>query len=130
MLAEAEELYGEMSDKGVNPDEYTYGLLMDACFEVNRVDDGATYFRKMVDSALRPNLAVYNRLVGKLVQVGMLDEAKSFFDIMVKKLKMDDASYKFMMKALSDGGKLDEILEIVGGITKFSTIKNEKDVEK
>ncbi|GAY59129.1 hypothetical protein CUMW_192200 [Citrus unshiu] len=130
MLAEAEELYGEMGDKGVNPDEYTYGLLMDACFEVNRVDDGATYFRKMVDSGLRPNLAVYNRLVGKLVQVGMLDEAKSFFDIMVKKLKMDDASYKFMMKALSDGGKLDEILEIVGGILDDGGIEFSEELQE
>ncbi|KAL9432836.1 hypothetical protein AB3S75_027786 [Citrus x aurantiifolia] len=130
MLAEAEELYGEMGDKGVNPDEYTYGLLMDACFEVNRVDDGATYFRKMVDSGLRPNLAVYNRLVGKLVQVGMLDDAKSFFDIMVKKLKMDDASYKFMMKALSDGGKLDEILEIVGGILDDGGIEFSEELQE
>ncbi|PQQ04227.1 pentatricopeptide repeat-containing protein [Prunus yedoensis var. nudiflora] len=113
MLSEAEELYGEMSDKGVNPDEFTYVLLMDTCFEKNRADDAAEYFRKMVDAKLRPNLAVYNRLVDGLIKVGKVDEAKSFFDLMVKKLKMDIPSYQFIMKTLSEAGKLDEVLNVV-----------------
>ncbi|XP_057728557.1 pentatricopeptide repeat-containing protein At3g49240, mitochondrial [Arachis stenosperma] len=113
MLVEAEEVYGEMEGKGVNPDEFTYGLLMDTCFKESRPDDAAGYFRKMVDSGLRPNLAVYNRLVDGLVKIGKIDEAKSFFDLMVKKLKMDVASYHFIMKVLSDEGRLDEVLQIV-----------------
>ncbi|XP_058786776.1 pentatricopeptide repeat-containing protein At3g49240, mitochondrial [Vicia villosa] len=113
MILEAEEVYGEMEGKGVNPDEYTYGLLMDTCFKENRPDDAASYFKKMVESSLRPNLAVYNRLVDGLVKVGKIDDAKSFFDLMVKKLKMDVASYQFMMKVLSEEGRLDEVLQIV-----------------
>ncbi|KAF7816688.1 pentatricopeptide repeat-containing protein [Senna tora] len=113
MLVEAEGIYGEMEGKGVNPDEFTYGLLMDTCFKENRPDDAAAYFRKMVESGLRPNLAVYNRLVDGLVKVGRIDEAKSFFDLMVKKLKMDVASYQFMMKVLSEAGRLDDVLQIV-----------------
>jgi pentatricopeptide repeat protein len=113
MILEAEEVYGEMEGKGVNPDEYTYGLLMDTCFKESRPDDAASYFRKMVESALRPNLAVYNRLVDGLVKVGKIDDAKSFFDLMVKKLKMDVASYQFMMKVLSEAGRLDDVLQIV-----------------
>ncbi|KAE9608868.1 hypothetical protein Lal_00020367 [Lupinus albus] len=113
MIVEAEEVYGEMEGKGVNPDEVTYGLLMDTCFKEDRPDDAAGYFRKMVDSGLRPNLAVYNRLVDGLVKVEKIDEAKSFFELMVKKLKMDVASYQFMMKVLSEAGRLDEVLQIV-----------------
>lgn len=114
MILEAEEVYGEMEGKGVNPDEYTYGLLMDTCFKENRPDDAASYFKKMVDSGLRPNLAVYNRLVDGLVKVGKIDDARFFFDLMVKKLKMDVASYQFMMKVLSEAGRLDDVLQIVG----------------
>lgn len=113
MLLEAEELYKEMVEKKVNPDEYTNVLLMDACFKENRADDAAGYFTKMIDSGLRPNLVVYNKLVDGLVKVGKVNEAKSFYDLMVKKLKMDNASYKFMMKALGDVGKLDEVLSMV-----------------
>ncbi|XP_022984619.1 pentatricopeptide repeat-containing protein At3g49240, mitochondrial [Cucurbita maxima] len=113
MLADAEELYGTMGDKGVNPDEFTYGLLMDSCFKANRPDDAAGYFRKMVESGLRPNIAVYNRLVDELVKLGKINEAKAFFDLMVKKLKMDASSYQFIMKALSESGQLDEMLNVV-----------------
>ncbi|XP_019415288.1 PREDICTED: pentatricopeptide repeat-containing protein At3g49240-like isoform X2 [Lupinus angustifolius] len=113
LILEAEEVYGEMEGKGVNPDEVTYGLLMDTCFKENRPDDAAGYFKKMVDSGLRPNLAVYNRLVDGLVKVGKIDEAKSFFELMVKKLKMDVASYQFIMKVLSEAGRLDEVLQII-----------------
>ncbi|GAU39701.1 hypothetical protein TSUD_321150 [Trifolium subterraneum] len=83
---EAEEVYGEIEGEGVNPDEYTYGLLMDICFEESRPDDAADYFRKMVESSLRPNLAVYNRMVD---------------------------GYQLMMKVLSEAGRLDDVLQII-----------------
>ncbi|KAL0014003.1 hypothetical protein SO802_001072 [Lithocarpus litseifolius] len=84
------------------PDEITFVLSMDACFKADRADDAAGYYRKMVESGLRPNLGVYNKLVDGLVKVGKVDDAKSFFDLMVKKLKIDVASYEFIMKALSE----------------------------
>ncbi|XP_052197541.1 pentatricopeptide repeat-containing protein At3g49240, mitochondrial [Diospyros lotus] len=118
MLGEAEELYRGMGEKGVNPDEFTFVLLMDTCFKENRPDAAAGYFRTMVDSKLRPNLGVYNKLVEGLVKVGKVDEAKSFYDLMVGKLKMDDASYTFVMKALFDIGKADEVLKMVGGLLR------------
>lgn len=116
MLAEAEVLYNEMGEKGVSPDEYTYGVLMDTCLKKDMTDEGAAYFKKMVESGLRPNLSVYNRLVDHLVKNGKIDDAKSIFDMMVSKLKMDDEAYKFMMRALSEAGKLDEVLKIVDGM--------------
>ncbi|GKU89091.1 hypothetical protein SLEP1_g3281 [Rubroshorea leprosula] len=116
MLVEVEELYEEMVDKGVNPDEYTYSLLVDSCFQVDRIDDGAAYFRKMVESGLRPNLSVYGRLFDELIKVGKVDEGKSFYDMIVKNLKIDDASYKFMLKAMSNMGKLHDVLKMADGV--------------
>ncbi|OWM75546.1 hypothetical protein CDL15_Pgr021710 [Punica granatum] len=130
MLPEAEELYGEMSEKKVNPDEYTNVLLMDASFKADRPDDAAGYFTKMIDAGLRPNLAVYNKLVDGLVKVGKVDEAKSFFDLMVKKLKMDNPSYKFMMKALSDVGKLDEVLGMVDQMLDDEGVEFDEDLQE
>ncbi|KAK9941922.1 hypothetical protein M0R45_007613 [Rubus argutus] len=58
---------------------------------------------------------VYNRLTVGMVKVGKVNNAiKSFFDLMVKKLKMDIPSYQFIMKAFSDAGKFDEVLNVVG----------------
>ncbi|PIN27113.1 hypothetical protein CDL12_00112 [Handroanthus impetiginosus] len=117
-LAEAEELYKGMADQKVSPDEYTFVTLMDTCFKENRPDDAAQYFRTMVESKLRPNLAVYNRLVEGLVKVRNVDEAKSFFDLMVPKLRMNDDAYKFIMGALFEVGKHDEVLKIVDGMLR------------
>ncbi|XP_076942541.1 pentatricopeptide repeat-containing protein At3g49240, mitochondrial-like [Bidens hawaiensis] len=114
MLDKAEELYKSMSEKGVSPDEYTFVVLMDTCFKENRPDDAAAYFKTMVESKLRPNLVVYNRLMDNLVKVGKVDDAKLFFDMMVPKLRMDDDSYKFIMKALFDVNRHNEVLEIIG----------------
>ncbi|CAL5367624.1 unnamed protein product [Camellia sinensis] len=123
MLAEAEELYKGMSEKEVSPDEFTFVLLMDHCFKENRPDDAAGYFGTMVDSKLRPNLGVYNKLIEGLVKVGKVEEAKSFYDLMVGKLKMDDASYEYMMKALFEVGKADVVLEMVGGLLRDDGIE-------
>lgn len=114
LLAEAEELYRGMMEKHVKPDEYTFSTLMDTCFKENRPDDAATYFKTMVESKLRPNLEVYNRLMEGLVKVGKVEEAKSFFEMMVSKLKMKDDTYKFIMNALFEVGKHDEVLGIIG----------------
>lgn len=130
MLAEAEELYREMGEKGVNPDEYTVGMLMDTCFKEGRPDDGAEYFKKMVDSGLRPNLAVYNRLVDQLVKLGKIDEAKSFFDLMMPKLKMDDDSYKFIIKTLSEAGRLDDVLKIADGMLDDESIEFSEELQE
>ncbi|KAM7499774.1 hypothetical protein LguiA_024188 [Lonicera macranthoides] len=118
LLAEGEELYRGMSEKGVSPDESTYVLLMDACFKETRPDDAAGYYKTMVESKLRPSLRVYNKLIDGLVKAGKVDEAKSFFEMMVGKLKMNDESYKFMMKALFDVRKQDEVLKIVGAMLR------------
>ncbi|CAA0824684.1 Pentatricopeptide repeat-containing protein [Striga hermonthica] len=117
-LADAEELYNGMADKNISQDEYTFATLMNACFKENRPDDSARYFKTMVDSKLKPNLTVYNQLIDGLVNAGKIDEAKSFFDMMVPKIRMNDESYKFIMKALFENGKHNEVMGIVGGMLR------------
>ncbi|KAF2591134.1 hypothetical protein F2Q70_00040538 [Brassica cretica] len=84
------------SGEWVKPDEYTYGLLMDTCFKE-----------------------------GQLVKSGKLDDAKSFFGMMASKLKMDDEAYKFIMRAFSEAGRLDEMLKIVDVMLDEETVKSE-----
>ncbi|GFP81113.1 pentatricopeptide repeat-containing protein at3g49240 [Phtheirospermum japonicum] len=129
-FAEAEELYKGMADNRVKPDEYTFVTLMDTCLKENRPDDAAQYFKTMVESKLRPNLGVYNRLMEALVKVGKIDEAKSVFDLMVPKLKMNDDAYKFIMNALFENGKHDEVLGIVGRILKEDADELTEEVEE
>ncbi|XP_010426430.1 PREDICTED: pentatricopeptide repeat-containing protein At3g49240-like [Camelina sativa] len=130
LLAEAEKLYGEMDEKKVKPDEYTFGLLMDTCFKEGKIDEGAAYYKTMVESNLRPNLDVYNRLQDQLITAGKLDDAKSFFDMMVSKLKMDDEAYKFIMRALSEAGRIDEMLKIVDDMLDDETVRVSEEIQE
>ncbi|CAA0813019.1 Pentatricopeptide repeat-containing protein [Striga hermonthica] len=129
-LVEAEELYRGMADKKVSPDEYTFVTLMDTCFKENRPDDAAQYFKTMVESKLKPNLAVYNRLVEGLVRVGKIDEAKSFFALMVPKLRMNDESYKFIINALFENGKHDDVIGIVSRMLREDPCDFTEEVEE
>ncbi|KAG2329555.1 hypothetical protein Bca4012_020892 [Brassica carinata] len=130
LLDEAEKLYGEMDEKKVKPDEYTYGLLMDACFKEGKIDEGAAYYKTMFESSLRPNLAVYNRLQDELVKSGKLDDAKSVFEMMVGKLKMDDKAYRFIMRALSEAGRVDDMLKIVDVMLDEETVRVSEEVQE
>ncbi|KAI5650297.1 hypothetical protein M9H77_36302 [Catharanthus roseus] len=104
-----------MKEKQLNPDEYTFVTLMDTCFKENRPDDdAASYYKVMVRSQLRH---VYRRLIEGLVKVGKVDEAKSF-EMMVIKLRMNDATYKFIMNALFEVDKHDDVLSIIGGMLR------------
>ncbi|XP_033128832.1 pentatricopeptide repeat-containing protein At3g49240, mitochondrial-like [Brassica rapa] len=131
LLAEAEKLYIEMDEKNkVKPDEYTYGLLMDTCFKEGKIDEGAAYYKTMAESSLRPNLAVYNRLQDQLVKSGKLDDARSFFVMMVSRLKMDDDAYKFIMRAFSEAGRLDEMLKIVAVMLDEDTVRVSEEIQE
>ncbi|KAF3496696.1 hypothetical protein DY000_02055614 [Brassica cretica] len=63
--------------------------------------------------------------LGQLVKSGKLDDAKSFFGMMASKLKMDDEAYKFIMRAFSEAGRLDEMLKIVDVMLDEETVKSE-----
>ncbi|CAN8278385.1 unnamed protein product [Cochlearia groenlandica] len=130
VLAEAEKLYSEMDEKIAKPDENTYGLLIDTCFKEGKTDKGVAYYTTMVNSSLEPNLAMYNRLQDHLVNFERLDEAKSVYYMMVNKLKMDDDAYKFIMRALSEAGRHDEMLKIVGEMLDDETVRGGEEMQE
>ncbi|PIA34786.1 hypothetical protein AQUCO_03700215v1 [Aquilegia coerulea] len=117
MVTEAEELQREMGE-GNKPDEFTYILLMDACFEQNRADAAAEYFAKMVEADLKPNLNSYNKAVDGLIKAGKVVEANGIFSQMIERLKLEAANYEVMVRALCEASKLDELLELVGKMVR------------
>ncbi|RWW81432.1 hypothetical protein BHE74_00010167 [Ensete ventricosum] len=102
----------EMGERGINPDDYTYVLLVEACFGVDKVDDAAAYFQKMVELGMRPNATAYNKVIGGLVNVVRLDEAKNVFDQMLEEeVKPNVGSYELLLKGFVDSGRLEDGLK-------------------
>ncbi|XP_068665474.1 pentatricopeptide repeat-containing protein At3g49240, mitochondrial [Aristolochia californica] len=119
-IGEAEEIYGEMEgERKVKQDEFTFGLLIDACLGQNRIDDAYNYFMKMVESGLRPSVGVFNKVISQLLKAVQIDRAKELFNQMLEKeVKPDATSYDLIFKGLCDNGKLDDVLEIIRRMLK------------
>ncbi|KAI3853133.1 hypothetical protein MKX03_004378 [Papaver bracteatum] len=85
MVAEAEELYYEMGEKGINTDEVTYVLLMDACFQRIRrmmligilgrfgIWVEVFFFGQMVER-LDPGISCFEPMLKFRWQIGLIEE--------------------------------------------------------
>ncbi|KAF8715703.1 hypothetical protein HU200_026645 [Digitaria exilis] len=117
LIGEVEVLYKEMCECGVGANEETHVLLMEACFSVNRIDDGISYFDKMDGLELKPDAIAYNKLIDSLVGFNMLDKAQEYFDQMkVKGLSSSISSYEILLKAYVAAGQLDDAAKVAKGI--------------
>ncbi|XP_062181386.1 pentatricopeptide repeat-containing protein At3g49240, mitochondrial-like [Phragmites australis] len=117
LIGEVEVLYNEMCECGVGADEETCILLMEACFNVGRIDDGICYFDKMAELELKPDAAAYHKIVDGLVGFSMLDKAYEYFDQMKDKgVSPSISSYETLLKAYVGAGRLDDAAKVAKGI--------------
>ncbi|XP_020595755.1 pentatricopeptide repeat-containing protein At3g49240-like [Phalaenopsis equestris] len=114
MVVVAEELYREMREHDVKPNEHTFALLMEACFVAQRIEDAIQFFSEMANSGVEPGTLAYNTVLCGLVKAGNPAEAKAFFDrMMEKEVKRDLLSYEVLLKAFCDSNRLDDLFVVV-----------------
>ncbi|KAL0400597.1 UNVERIFIED_CONTAM: Pentatricopeptide repeat-containing protein, mitochondrial [Sesamum latifolium] len=106
-FSDAIEVFNSMGEKRCSPDTLIYNVLIDQLCSNDKLAEAEELYKGMGD-----------KKVGRLVKVGKVDEAKSFFDLMVPKLRMNDDAYKFIMNALFEVGKHDEVLRMVDGMLR------------
>ena len=117
LIDKVEVLYSEMCESGVGADEETYLLLMEACFSVDRIDDGISYFDKMNNLELKPDATAYHKLVDGLVGFSMIDKAQEYFDQMKEKgVSPSISTYETLLKAYIAADRLDDAVKVAKGI--------------
>jgi pentatricopeptide repeat protein len=90
---------------------------MEACFSVNRIDDGVSYFDKMNNLELKPDATAYHKLVGGLVGFSMVDKAQEYFDQMKEKgVSQSISTYETLLKAYIAADRLDDAVKVAKGI--------------
>ncbi|KAJ1263787.1 hypothetical protein BS78_09G213800 [Paspalum vaginatum] len=113
LIGEVEVLYSEMFECDLAADEETHVLLMEACFSVNRVDDGVSYFDKMDKLELKPDATAYHKLVDGLVGFSKVDKAQEYFDQMKEKgINPSISSYETLLKAYIAAERLDDAVKV------------------
>ncbi|KAK8936039.1 Pentatricopeptide repeat-containing protein [Platanthera zijinensis] len=131
LIAEAEELFEEMGERGFNPDEYTFVLLVESYFGAGRPSDAIDCFNKMVDSGLRPNANAYNQAIGGLADVRRLDEARGFFDRMVEReVKPNVASYEILLQAYCRDERVDDALRVLKDLLMDESVSLSQDMKE
>ncbi|KAL6609589.1 hypothetical protein ACP70R_039558 [Stipagrostis hirtigluma subsp. patula] len=117
LIGEVEVIYNEMAECGVVGDEETYILLMEACFNVDRIDDGICYFDKMAELELKPDATAYHKIVDGLVGFSMPDKAQDYFDQMKEKgISPSISTYETLLKAYVANDRLDDAAKVAKGI--------------
>lgn len=77
------QLFSEMREKGIKPNESTFVSLLSSCSISGMVDEGWNYFDSMrKDYGIVPGIEHYGCIIDLLGRIGNLDQAKRFIEEM------------------------------------------------
>ncbi|KAJ7521275.1 hypothetical protein O6H91_19G045100 [Diphasiastrum complanatum] len=96
------ELYKQMHQKGVTPNEITFLTALDACTSIADIEEGKSVHRNIVDHGFQSDIILGNALIHMYSNCGSLEKAKNVFSNMTKK---DAASWNTMISACEQHGQ-------------------------
>ncbi|KAL2455392.1 Pentatricopeptide repeat-containing protein [Forsythia ovata] len=76
-------LFNEMRNSAITPDEVTFLALISSCNHAGCTDEGLNLFRLMRENGIEPEMEHYINIVDLLGRAGRLEEAQSFIQNMV-----------------------------------------------
>ncbi|XP_050223318.1 putative pentatricopeptide repeat-containing protein At1g56570 [Mercurialis annua] len=80
---EVVELFDEMIESGIQPDQIVFMAVLSACSHAGLVDHGLRYFNSMiVDYNIEPDLEIYGCVVDLLGRAGRVEEAYNLMESM------------------------------------------------
>jgi pentatricopeptide repeat protein len=101
-------LRAEMSRKGVEASEVTFGIMLDACVCAGDFERAASVFAELRNSGVRPNVVHWTTFIKGLIAGGCLNEADSMLNEMFSTpgTKPDLIAYSTIVKAHADQGNV------------------------
>ncbi|KAJ6332346.1 hypothetical protein OIU76_010686 [Salix suchowensis] len=78
----ASNVFYDMLNKGISPNDYTFGLVMKALCMVNEVDNACLLLRDMTKHGCVPNSVIYQTLIDALSKRDRVDEALKLLEEM------------------------------------------------
>ncbi|WCJ32837.1 Pentatricopeptide repeat (PPR) superfamily protein [Euphorbia peplus] len=91
----------KMMGKGVEGDDYTYGILMKGLCLTNRIGDGFKLLQVMKTRGVKPNVVVYNTLLHGLCKNGKVGRARS---LMYEIDEPNDVTFNVLVSAYCKEG--------------------------
>ncbi|KAF7816414.1 pentatricopeptide repeat-containing protein [Senna tora] len=100
------ELFSEMTNEGLQPDDITFVGILSACTQAGLVDVGHQYFKSMIqDYEIKPKLQHYGCMIDLLARAGMFEEAKNLMKNM--EMEPDRAIWGSLLNACKVHGHIE-----------------------
>lgn len=110
-----------MHMQGRPPSEKQFEILIRIHADNNRGLRVYYVYEKMKKFEVKPRVFLYNRIMDALVKTGHLDLAMSVYDDFKKDgLVEETVTYMILIKGLCKGGRIDEMLELLGRMRSLS----------
>lgn len=121
------ELRTEMSSKGIEPSEVTFGILLDACVCTKELERARGVFSDLCLSGLQLNVVHCSSFIKVLVNAGLVDEAAAVLSEMIRSPggKPDLLMFSIMVKAYADNGDVSSALKMLDLMLKESITPDE-----
>merc|ERR1719478_1701387 len=109
------ELREEMSAKGLEASEITFGILLDACVGAKELDYARKVFDDLCSSGLRLNVVHCTTFIKGLIGANKLDEAAGVLQEMARSpgVKPDLITYSTIVKAYADSGNVTSAMNVL-----------------
>ncbi|KAL5973536.1 hypothetical protein ACLOJK_030187 [Asimina triloba] len=115
------ELYHEMIERGVQPDNYTFTFLLKACTGVSGLDDGVAIHREIVQKGLECDVFIGTALIDMYSKLGQIETARELFERMPE---LDIVAWNAMIAGFSQSDDPVEALRLFQRMQLASLVPN------
>ncbi|KAH7565340.1 hypothetical protein JRO89_XS09G0190600 [Xanthoceras sorbifolium] len=109
-------VFEDMKRKYIEPDCYTYTIMIRMTGKIGKVDESIALFDEMLTKGYSLNLVVYNTMIQALANGRMVDKVILLFSKMIERdCRPNEFTYSVILNVLGATGqlgKLDEVVEV------------------
>ncbi|RZC58585.1 hypothetical protein C5167_005883 [Papaver somniferum] len=113
---EALELFEQMRQSGVRPDEVTMVSVISACTHLGDLEVGSNVHRYIGENGFGWMVSLCNALIDMYAKSGCVEKARQVFDKMERKTLI---TWNSMVSACANHGNVEEAIELFHEMTKY-----------
>ncbi|CAI0460547.1 unnamed protein product [Linum tenue] len=112
-MSEAEELFDEMLQRGVKPDNVTFSTVISCARMCNLPEKAVEWFEKMSSFGITPDDVTYSTMIDAYGRAGNVEKALNLYDrARAEKWRLDAVTFSTLIKIYGISGNYDGCLNV------------------
>ncbi|XP_073145646.1 pentatricopeptide repeat-containing protein At1g20300, mitochondrial [Henckelia pumila] len=118
-ISEAERLFKEMKEVGVQPSVYTYSIVIDTLCRSGQITRAHDVFAEMLDVGCEPNAVTFNNLMRVHVKAGRTEKVLQVYNQMKRlSCEPDVITYNFLIDVHCKDNNREEAIKVLNSMVK------------